>query len=307
MSKFKVKVLLSIYKPDHCYLKEQLESLSNQQGVDLYLSTRVDDIECSEETLAILRSYANRFSGFELNVEHNVGAAVSFCELVRSNKGSCEYDFYAFCDQDDFWAPTKLLAAIDKIGVVNVPIYYCSTLNVCDSNLNIIHKTSVPQYISFANSLAENIVTGCTVVMNKSAFQEFANYIPKTVTMHDHWVYMLSMVTGNLIYDDDSYIFYRQHDNNVVGSTYSAYYYLSKLKVFIKSFSSPKERGLGQINEFYEAHMHHMNDEKKELIDIYNKASSSNFKSKLKLMNICRRNGFLERFIFSTKVLLGKL
>lgn len=36
--------------------------------------------------------------------------------------------------------------------------------------------------------------------------------------IHDVWVGMVASVCGKIVYDENSYILYRQHENNVVGA-----------------------------------------------------------------------------------------
>ena len=37
------------------------------------------------------------------------------------------------------------------------------------------------------------------------------------VRIHDVWVAMVASIAGSIVYDSNSYILYRQHENNVVG------------------------------------------------------------------------------------------
>ena len=58
--------------------------------------------------------------------------------------------------------------------------------------------------------------------------------------MHDTWLYMVCKIMGNTYYDEQAYISYRQHGNNVVG----AYLEKNRFKVFKDRIFRMFERNL---------------------------------------------------------------
>ena len=62
-------------------------------------------------------------------------------------------------------------------------------------------------------------IFGCTEVFTKE-MKEFVKkqYRPKKIVMHDLWIGLLASTYGTIVYDSDSRIMYRQHQNNVVGA-----------------------------------------------------------------------------------------
>lgn len=61
-------------------------------------------------------------------------------------------------------------------------------------------------------------MAGCTAVFNKSLMKLLKEYIPNNVNYHDVWCYKLcACFDGNIYVDSNSYIYYRQHGNNVIG------------------------------------------------------------------------------------------
>ena len=93
---YKVLILLSVYNGQK-YLQEQLNSLYNQRGVDVSILIRDDG--SSDHSIDIIREN-QKDHDIKLIEGKNVGFAQSFWELVRN---ATEADYYAFCDQDDYW------------------------------------------------------------------------------------------------------------------------------------------------------------------------------------------------------------
>ena len=210
-----VRVLMSIYFPNLSFLREQLQSLARQEGVIVRLSVRLDfvDERVAEVTQEVLREF---FPDVEVHVGENLGPADSFMELVKT----CEKDsdYFAFCDQDDVWSVNKLSKAIEMLKGYGKEVY-AGTVSVVNSDLTSKFISLVPRSLSFRNSLVENVVTGCTLVMRKSFVELMLRYFPRrnAIVMHDAWVYQLSTFYKVLVFDENSYILYRQHGQNEVG------------------------------------------------------------------------------------------
>ena len=105
-----VAVLLSAYNGDK-FIKEQIESILNQNGVNVKLTIRNDGGDPEEKTRRIIREYVAKDERVSLLEGENLGCAKSFWQLLRE---APEADYYAFADQDDVWLPDKLKAATDS-------------------------------------------------------------------------------------------------------------------------------------------------------------------------------------------------
>ena len=210
----KVAVLLSSYNGE-LYIKEQIKSVLSQKQVQVDLFIRDDG--SSDKTIDLI----NEFPEIRLFRGENLGVGNSFMELIYVVNE--EYDYYAFCDQDDIWLDNKLINAIDKIHCETGPILYCSNQILVDKygeKLGIRYK-KVPD-LSYAEILVHNHATGCTMVWNKQLHCILKSKKPSRMLLenriHDVWVAMVASVCGKIIYDENSYILYRQHGNNVVGA-----------------------------------------------------------------------------------------
>lgn len=215
----KCLVLLGTYNGEK-YLREQIDSILNQKGVEIFL--KVSDDKSTDKTVEILREYAEKYENVSYSVnETNKNFTYNFIDLLFSC--SDEYDYYAFSDQDDFWLEDKIAKAIEKIeekGETEKGALYCSNLVVVDEKLNkismqedeSIYKTSPKTY------LYENIATGCTVVFDKKFFNHALKYYPQNIRLHDYWLFLVAVYTADYIYDFNGYILYRQHGNNQIGT-----------------------------------------------------------------------------------------
>ena len=186
-----------------------------QTGVKLSIVVRDDG--SSDKTISMLKKCEDEgvltWYGGE-----NLKPAQSFLDLI---KNAPHADYYAFCDQDDVWHEDKLYVAIKNIKNAdqNRPALYFSKAQLVDKELNPIKSNIYPKKAyTFGGSLIRNNVTGCTVVFNKALLSLANLYEPQFVMMHDHWMYSLCRAfDGYVVFDEKSYIKYRQHDSNVLG------------------------------------------------------------------------------------------
>lgn len=209
----KIQVLMSTYNGEK-YLKEQIESILNQENVEISLLIRDDG--STDETLNILEHLAKENKNIHYYASQNIGVARSFMELVNKSN---EADYYAFADQDDVWKPKKLISAIKKLeSNIETPSLYISALEVVDEELNTIEIKKVSGNNCFEGEMAKNFATGCTMVFNKKLCDIIKMYNPEYLIMHDSWITRVCYaIGGNVVVDRNTYIKYRQHGNNVVG------------------------------------------------------------------------------------------
>ncbi|MDE5714595.1 MAG: glycosyltransferase [Anaeroplasmataceae bacterium] len=233
----KIAVLLSSYNGSR-FIQTQIDSILNQKDVFVTLFIR-DDGSNDERTLKLLDEY-NENPNIIVKKERNIGLAKSFMNLVY--EVGTEYDYYCFSDQDDIWLEYKLIKAIEKIKEKKIPTLYVSNQTLIDSNGNYLAKRHKKLLSTgYKQILCNNLFSGCTMVWNELLQEILIQYKPSDELLqkriHDVWVGMVASVVGTIIYDDESYILYRQHENNVVGVKKS-----KKLKEYIKKFKNSNLR-----------------------------------------------------------------
>ncbi len=236
----KIQVLLSTYNGEK-YLRALLDSLIQQNGVDLRILVRDDG--SSDKTVKILEQYKSKCK-LDLILGDNIGYQKSFMYLASISLDKADY--YAFCDQDDIWDSEKIISAINILEEDKESIYklYFSNLNVVDENLNNIgFKDYSKQIISLGSSFVRYNAAGCTMVFNNNLLKiSLIKNLKNFFMSHDSWLYKVCLSIGGKIYfDSNSYILYRQHKNNVTGIRQG---FIKRLISELKVFSIKKNRKL---------------------------------------------------------------
>lgn len=240
------------------FLEEQIDSLLRQTYCNFEILIRDDGSK--DRTCEILKEYEKKYSNIYVYLENNVGVTKSFFELLKKS----DADYIAFSDQDDVWLEEKIEKAVEKLQTLKEPALYCSNKILVDSNLNIIaenkHKKLVP---GFENAVVECICTGCTSMMNRSLAENIKEHIPERAIMHDWWCYLVASYLGTVIFDNNAYIYYRQHESNVVGASPTV---IGTIRAKADYVKKNKGKLKGQLGDF--SKMYHQDTEKDELVQL---------------------------------------
>ena len=214
-----VAVLLCSYNGGK-FLAQQLESIAEQEGVDV--SIHVSDDGSQDQTQGILQAFPERWGEHVLSVVQGPqrGHADNFFSLIFSE---IEGDYFAYSDQDDIWAADKLSRAVEALSSLpdDRPALYCSRSLLIDMHgYHIGLSPLFSKQPSFANALIQNIGGGNTMVMNLKARNLLSAVGPVDIVTHDWWTYILVAGSGGtVIYDERPSISYRQHQDNLIGSS----------------------------------------------------------------------------------------
>lgn len=212
-----VTILMSTYNGQK-YLREQLDSLLNQQDVSLRIIVRDDGSR--DNTLKILAEYQKVDSTLCVLSEQNCGAEESFNRLCRYALTVEKTDYYAFCDQDDVWDKNKLKIAIDNLKNFEdlYPNLYFSNLKMVNERLEYIKDfySENEVFTDKRKTLVQVFAYGCTCVFNRKALEMYCGVKSQKV-FHDNWIYAVCSYMGHIVYDPVGHILYRQHDKNLSG------------------------------------------------------------------------------------------
>ncbi|SCW77200.1 Glycosyl transferase family 2 [Lachnospiraceae bacterium C10] len=258
MSKSNVAVLLSSYNGEK-YIREQLNSVIHQEGVNVDLFVRDDG--STDSTRDILeQEYGEKIHIIQ---GENIGVIKSFFEIIKVAE---KYDYYALCDQDDVWDCDKLQVAVECLdNHQDVEALYLSTTRVVDEQLNVIEETSSrieKKVYDPIKVLVGNNATGCTMVFNSKLRDLVAAYIPERVIMHDHWIYMICILCGGYVFFDKTpHISYRQHGNNELGNKIS----FSK-RISISSLKKGRRIRSGMLKQINDKYGNYIAPENKKLV-----------------------------------------
>ena len=273
----KVVVLMSTYNGEK-YLRHQIDTILNQTWENLELFVRDDGSK--DSTLDILEEYSTKYPNVTYVKGENVGSNQSFLESLKI---APDADYYSLADQDDDWMPEKIAHAVGKIQSGNYMIY-CGNKRQVDNDLQPLpNQTYSTHRPAFQNAVIENICTGCTMLITKELRDLVKDKLPKHPIYHDWWLYLVGTYYGDVYFDTEPFINYRQHGGNQVGATVG---FTERLKVEIEFFK--KQRGMlrDQLTEFHE--YYHGNKEKDSLVE--------------SLLNDTKRFGGSLKFVFGNKV-----
>jgi len=268
----KVAVLMSTYNGEK-YLEKQLDSILSQKG-DYSIEIIIRDDGSTDNTKNILKKYCKQYNNIRWYAGVSKGPALSFIELLRKNKG---YDFYAFSDQDDYWLPNKLSRAIEKLMDEKASLYFANAMLV-DSDLNLLNINVYKQSpkLDFKTLTCAGGILGCTLVLNNDLAKciQNSNY-PKKIIMHDFYISEVCAAIGKkIIYDPECVMYYRQHNNNVVGVSYGSI--LNKIISRVKSIlNKPTVSISDQANDIYINYSQSINLENKEWLRLVRSYKSS--------------------------------
>lgn len=220
--KRKVLVLLATYNGER-FLKEQLDSIMQQDGVEVHVLIRDDGSK--DNTVQLLKTMSHFYEGRVTVIEgENIGCTPCFMQLMKMAvdfKGF-DADYYAFCDQDDVWLRDKLYrstTALDKMDSTKPALFfgYCQW---ADTGMNLLPTPPPKPYrFTLGESFLINAAGGLTMVFNTSLLKNAIRADIPSAVLHDWWVYVLCLaLSGNVYYDPQPLVHYRLHGNNVMGT-----------------------------------------------------------------------------------------
>jgi len=246
----RIYILLATYNGTK-YLEEQINSILNQTYENWKLI--IHDDNSNDNSVSIIKEYSKKYPNKIKLIDDSIatgGAKENFTYLLYHIDDN--FDYIMFADQDDVWLKNKIEITLDKMLKIeqknyNKPILIHTDLKVVDKELDIIsesmfkyQKLNISNQYNLERISLENIVTGCTMMINKSLSLK-VKYIPKEAIMHDWWFAIITLRDEGIIsMVRESTILYRQHELNTIGSQeINLFYYVKKffnLKKNVKNY-----------------------------------------------------------------------
>ncbi len=207
------------------YLAEQVASIHQQTLRPQRLLVRDDG--SSDGTQALLAELRQHYGSWLhwLPCETNLGCSANVNRLLEAT----EAPYVALADQDDVWLPHKLEASlallqqVERRHGIETPMIVHSDLELIDAAGLLLGKTFIqsarldPLRTDPKNLALTNVVTGCTVLLNRMLLQK-ALPIPGEAMMHDWWLALVASCFGQIVFLPDPTVLYRQHGGNVLGA-----------------------------------------------------------------------------------------
>ena len=217
----KVAIVLGFYE-GYEFINRQLQSIFNQTHQEFIIFVTDDN---SKDKFSLDKLNINESNKKKIRIkirDKNIGYAQNFLNALVSIDG--HFDYYAFSDQDDIWHREKLEKAINSLEEYpyDQPNLYGSRTELIGAREEIKLGKSIEfkKSPSFQNAITQNIFGGNTMVFNRNAFDLIcSSNINQKIIAHDWWCYqIISGAGGNVFYDKNIYLKYRQHNNNLIGS-----------------------------------------------------------------------------------------
>jgi rhamnosyltransferase len=218
----RVAILLATYN-GALYIEEQLRSIQSQTHRSWHIFVRDDG--STDDTIQLLKQVLQpgSFTIIECGLESARGPAKNFFAILQAIN-LIEFDFIAFCDQDDIWAPRKLERAVECLSLDSAGGYSSNLMpfdNIAGRAWFLKKSYSQKKF----DYLFQGASAGCTYVLNRKCailLQSKVDAIllnPPDGFSHDWSIYAICRSFGeNWVHDTQAYIFYRQHSLNAFGA-----------------------------------------------------------------------------------------
>lgn len=216
-------VYMSTYNGEN-YLRQQIESIINQNGVAVKLIIRDDGSK--DNTVEIIEDYQKRYDNIVLLKGDNIGFGQSFLELVFCGEKN-DADCYAFSDQDDIWDNDKLISALLRMKDMAKPALYFSAQRIVDKEGKCMRVEQADRVLGLTKYSASrvNLIRGCSQVWNKGFNSLLTDNRPdySKLFVHDDWLTLIAFWKAQIIYDSCPRMSYRITGENTSGGTYDRF------------------------------------------------------------------------------------
>ena len=269
------------------FLAEQLDSLEAQTHQNWVVVASDDG--STDHTLEILQQYQAKWPVNKLTIRS--GPQKNFCQnfLSLACDSQVKGDYYAFCDQDDVWLPTKLSVALENITTnqsTAIPYLYCGRTHYVTDQLK--HCGLSPLFVfprTFRNALVQSIAGGNTMVFNQATKSLIEKAGPLDVASHDWWIYQLvTGVEGEVFYDPVPQLLYRQHEHALIGGNNSFSARMERIWMLLQgrfqSWNTQNINALNQINYL-------LTKNHQEILKIFESMRFAGIKDRFRLMDVC--------------------
>lgn len=221
-----IQILMAVYNGER-YIAAQIESIFAQTYPHFQITVR--DNASTDRTVEIVRALASREPGRLRLLDgdgQNVGAMGNFTRLLDQARP----DYVMFADADDVWLPDKIERTLAEMRRLenqhgsDLPLLVHTDLRVVDAELRTLADSFWRyQFLDprlsrrFNRMLVQNVVTGCTTMLNGPLVSLARPVAPETI-MHDWWIGLVASGLGEVGWVDTPTMLYRQHGRNDTGA-----------------------------------------------------------------------------------------
>lgn len=219
------EVLLATWNGS-AYLEQQLDSILGQTQPPIRLL--IADDGSSDDTLELIQAWHQR-TRFPMRVLPPVPERLGSCRTFERLLEASSAAYVMPADQDDIWDSDKaerlLAATLDlemRFGSEH-PLLVHSDLRLINAQGDplaasfIRYQHLCPGQNDWLEIAMQNVVTGCSCLLNRACVQESLPFPPEAV-LHDWWLALVAARCGAIGYLPQASVSYRQHGSNLVGA-----------------------------------------------------------------------------------------
>lgn len=282
------------------YLRKQIESILNQTHKDWILFIRDD--HSSDKTAEIIQEYVSAYEGRIVQIMDpslsGGSAKKNFSAILSWVNQHYVFPYFMFADQDDIWLETKIEKSLQLMhqneGDKTVPVLVHTDLAVVNHNLQILdesffsYRALNPDVKDLRHLLIQNNVTGCTMLWNK-ALNDLLDIQRETVAMHDWWIALTACAFGEICVLKEATVYYRQHENNVVGATkVNSIEFILKRLANIDHVRKTLRMAVEQAECFAHCYLDWLDDEQKYILQKFSALYSYN--KFVRMLTVCQES-----------------
>lgn len=219
-----IEILVATYNGER-FLAPLLDSLLAQS---LTANILIRDDRSTDRTQAIIDTFIGVHPNRIRQVPHDggpAGASRNFSNLLSAATA----DYVMLADQDDVWDQDKTAICLDEMERMEemagktAPVLVHTDLRVVDQDLKLLSPSFFDfqgldrTRIGLPDLLGQNVVTGCTAMLNRALYR-LASPVPPEAVMHDWWIALVAAGLGHIGFVNRSTLSYRQHDHNTLGA-----------------------------------------------------------------------------------------
>lgn len=201
------------------WIKEFLNSLDAQTYTNWRLIVSDDDSQ--DDTIELIREHFVNTPEKLIIVQRksmHTGVIKNFQDAIEAS----DADYILLADQDDFWIPKKIEILYETMrnveqGQHDMPTLVFSNLEMVDEQLQSLDRSwwsfisATPSWAtSFKGLLCQNVVPGCTMMLNRSLI-DLSLPFPPGIIMHDWWLLLICSTFGKVGFCPDRLVRYRRH------------------------------------------------------------------------------------------------
>lgn len=252
-------IVLCTHNGEH-HIGEQLESIALQTYSKFVIF--INDWGSSDRTVEIVAEFSKAHPRMVVVQNHPEapGPCESFLESLKKVPNPTAYDYFLFCDQDDFWLPCKLERLAEKILETPADLI-THDVEIVDSDLQKVFdsfygasKYFNPPYAHNMSRIIANPVPGMSMCFSNRiaiAIIKLDMSVYSSIIMHDWLVLLIVIFNGyETVFIDERLVKYRQHDSNILGfgkrSISDIYFYLPSYFGRVNNQYSFVERRIGK-------------------------------------------------------------